>query len=258
MKMLKNFFVVLIVFLLICFGMCAPYIATKIQDKNTIGHVLFHKVPSVQLQTQETNNVLLTLKLMSEIDSTLDIPEALAVLTKEDALEIARSTLNKYKDAGVIEEYTELDTRVYVFLGQQNGVQERNCIFWNIHIRGIVNDKAFESTVSIDDVSGTVLGIYFTGKNWTSQEEKEHLLSRYAYTFLSELGLQESDAIDVSKLQKIYLDGEVCGFAYQFRDTSYGEITIEFYSNTANYTMYTAFPNNTMSQQTPGSSERIN
>lgn len=258
MKMLKNFFVVLVVFLLICFGIYAPYVAAQIQDTNIMGQVLFHKMPSVQIQVQEANNVLLTLKVMSEIDSVLDIPEALAVRTQEETLGIARSTLDSYRAAGVIEEYTEESVRVSVFLGQRKENPERNIIFWSIQIRGTVGSELFESTISIDDASGKVLRINFTGKHWSGPTEREVLLNTFAQTFLSELGIYESHNIDISELQKIRLDGMVCGLAYQLTDPMYGKTTLEFRSDSINYTIYTAFANNPSNEQIIGSSELIN
>lgn len=255
MKMLKNFFVVLVVFLLICFGIYAPYVAAQIQDTNILGQELFHKVPSVQIQVQEANNVLLTLKVMSEIDSVLDIPEALAVLTQEEALGIARSTLDSYRAAGVIEEYTEDSARVSVFLGQRKENPEHNCVFWNIQIRGTVGNEVFEATISIDDVSGKVIGVHFTGKHWADQIEREDLLTTFTTLFLSELGITERDNIVLSTPKEIHMDGVVCGFAYELVDPSYGKTILEFRSDNRDFIVFTVFPNASKTEETTNSSE---
>lgn len=174
---------------LIVLGAMLPRLVGDRQDAANDNRVDFAPVNEVQLEFTENEMTMWEKLVLSGyiIDSVV-IPEQLAVLTQDKVMEIARQTMEQYRQNGLIpEDMGEIRPNISCQPMLLYGSSEQSNVFWDVVL--YLDGVQWTLHLIVDDQTGRVCRIEYT--NYAEEsvyDDMETSLFRFCELYLAGLG----------------------------------------------------------------------
>ena len=225
MNKLKTGLVLLLTVVILLTGAFLPKIVSVIQDHSRNGRTSSAPIANIELKIEKDVSPVAQLIMLCNSDSTTEVTENIAAMTKEEAMAAVRAGLVPYIDAGLIE-YCEDTASLSPFLVQASAMQDLQGIFWFIHIMG---DAGGISNINIimDDETGNILHMEYTYENLTNVIQAQEALDTWSDIFFSALEIDYQRAR--IEAEYVYDDSGYAGHRYAFSDPEYGQIFVDLF-----------------------------
>ena len=225
---------------LLCIGLMAflPRLTGWLQDRRTVNKVLYEESAQVRLEIQQDMPLLGKLSLLCRMEGVLEVPEAMARMTVEEAEKAAVDALKPYMEAGLIPEFTvwHVEARPLLILTPEEA--DLAGLVWATTIladeEGVLN-----VSVDVDDASGTLLRLNFNYEYW-EKTDLSGSFSRFAEIYFAGLGMADYEQYATDDLEALYIGENTVGRRYRIGDAVYGEVNLDLYVH--RYGFYVATP----------------
>ena len=214
---------------LLCIGLMAflPRLTGWLQDRRTVNKVLYEESAQVRLEIQQDMPLLGKLSLLCRMEGVLEVPEAMARMTVEEAEKAAVDALKPYMEAGLIPEFTvwHVEARPLLILTPEEA--DLAGLVWATTIladeEGVLN-----VSVDVDDASGTLLRLNFNYEYW-EKTDLSGSFSRFAEIYFAGLGMADYEQYATDDLEALYIGENTVGRRYRIGDAVYGEVNLDLY-----------------------------
>jgi len=214
---------------LLCIGLMAflPRITGWLQDRRRVNKVLYEESAQVRLEIQQDMPLLGKLSLLGRMEGVLEVPEAMAKMTVEEAEQAAVDALKPYMEAGLIPEFTVWHVETLPLLILTPEEVDLAGLVWATTIladeEGVLN-----VSVDIDDATGTLLRLNFNYEYW-GKTDLSGSLSRFAEVYFAGLGVADYEQYATDDLEKRYIGDDTVGQRYRLEDPVYGHANLDLY-----------------------------
>lgn len=214
---------------MLCIGLMAflPRITGWIQDRRTENKVLYEESAQVRLEIQQDMSLLGKLALLCRMEGVLEVPEAMAKMTAEEAEQAAVDALKPYMEAGLIPEFTVWHVEADLLLILTPEEVDLAGLVWATTIladeEGVLN-----VSVDIDDATGTLLRLNFSYEFW-GETDLSGTLSRLAEVYFPGLGMEDYEQFADDELETRYIGDDTVAQRYRLEDPVYGHANLDLY-----------------------------
>lgn len=158
---LKSAVALLAALCLIFLGAWLPRLAGQRQDARNENQVLFTQVQGVTLEFAESDLTMAeTLSILMGARESVDIPQELASLKREKVEKIVGSTIEKYRDAGILLSDPTEDEILSCQTMLCYGPDRKSNVYWQVYYGDKEGSHAFIMT--LDDRTGTICVMEYT------------------------------------------------------------------------------------------------
>lgn len=211
----------------ICFLAFLPNITGWARDRADLEQVDYRDSAQVQLEIREDMPLLGKLSLLCRMEGVLEVPEAMAKMTVEEAEQAAVDALKPYMEAGLIPEFTvwQVVARPLLILTPEE--VDLAGLVWATTIladeEGVLN-----VSVDIDDATGTLLRLNFNYEYW-GKTDLSGSLSRFGEVYFAGLGVADYEQYATDDLEKRYIGDDTVAQRYRLEDPVYGHANLDLY-----------------------------
>lgn len=239
MNKLRILLILLVALAVLAAFAALPQTIAAVQDNRSIGKTQTGAVNPVQLEIREDTSAMAGLALMSKQSGSIEVPDQVASMTREEVMEAAFAQLQPYVDAGLIAPYEVFYAEAHCLLGQAADNTELNAIYWTVTI---VSDEEGLLVIetAMDDQTGRLLHILVTDNFAPYTNAPEEILPTFAELYFSALGIHDYGDFAVGELVENYYGDKARGIRYRFVDALYGEILVDLCAS--EYGFYTVYP----------------
>lgn len=225
MGKVSNSLVLLLTLVCICLAAFLPNITGWAQDRNALEQVDYRDSAQVQLEIREDMPLIGKLALLCRMDSVIEVPEALAKSTMEEAEQAAVDALQPYIEAGLIPEFTVWHIEARPILIRTAETADLTGLIWAVTI--LADDEGvLNVSLDIDDATGTLLRLNFSYEYW-GQTDLSGSLSRFAEAYFAGLGVEDYEQFATDDLEDRYIGDDTAGIRYRIGDIVYGEVNLD-------------------------------
>lgn len=237
-KMRKSLILVLT---LLCISLMAflPRFTGWLQDRRTENKVHYEESAQVRLEIQQDMSLLGKLSLLGRMEGGLEVPEAMAELTAEEAEQAAVAALQPYLEAGLIPEFAlwHIEARPMLILTPEK--VDLGGLLWTVFILGD-EEGVMNMSLDIDDATGTLLRLNFSYEYW-EQTDLSGAFSRLGEVYFSGLGVEDYERFATDDLEALYIGDNTVGRRYRFADAVYGEVNLDLYVHRYGFNVTTPY-----------------
>lgn len=232
----KNAALILLAALFIAACGLLPGAIAAYQDRMTLGQPRFEEVQTVHLDIREAEVLppIEGLAMMARLDQLIVISESMASMTQKEVEERARSVLQSYVDAGLVEPFEPEFYDVHCVLAQLVSDPSMTQILWILTMVTPPDVPYASMGLAIADASGQVLTVDYAGDRAIDLEERKSILPVFANLFFGSLSLPNYADFATNDLKKM-----TAAVRYRFENTICGEIHVDLY--VYEYGFYTEF-----------------
>lgn len=238
----KNMVLLILAACIIAAGAALPRILSSFQDDAALGQIHYETVPNIMLQIrgEEPATPLKKLAMMARMDGGLELSESMASMNSAEAQARFYEIMQYYIDTGLIDAFDPVVYESRCMLVSVTTDPSLNGIIWMATLISGDDQNFAQFDVAIDDETGKLLAVSYTGDRVFSEAEREKMLC--AFTDLYFTGLEIPDYVHFvsSDINGVYLGKNSCAMRYHYVDSVYGEITADLFVN--EYGFYTEFP----------------
>lgn len=228
MKKTRNtYWILALTALLICLCALLPRFMGLVQDRRALNRVGYSQSAQVQLDIQQDMTPLGKLALLCRMEGVLEVPEAMAEMTVEEAEQAALDALQSYVDAGLIPEFPvwHIEAKPLLILTPEE--VDLAGLVWAVTVlsdeEGIMN-----VSLDIDDATGTLLRLNYTYEYW-GRTDLSGTLARFAETYFAGLAVEDYEDFSTEDLENKYIGDDTVGIRYRLEDASYGQVNLDLY-----------------------------
>lgn len=236
-KMRKSLILALTL-LCICLMAFLPRLTGWFQDLRREKEVLYEESAQVRLEIQQDMPLLGKLALLCRMEGVLEVPEAMAKLTVEEAEQAAVDALEPYLEAGLIPEFEVWQVVARPLLIRTAETADLAGLVWAVMIlsdeEGVLN-----VSVDIDDATGTLLRLNFNYEYW-GETDLSGSLSRLAEVYFAGLAVEDYEQFATDDLENRYIGDNTVAQRYRLEDPVYGHANLDLYVH--RYGFYVATP----------------
>lgn len=237
----KNAALVLLAVFIICVCSVLPKLISSMQDNAAVGQIHYETLPNIQLQIRSDEfDPFRKLAMMSRMDGGLEISETMASMSREEAEAQAMAILQRYIDAGLIQEFEPVILENRCMLATVSIDPTLNGVFWMVLVVSEDDYNYAQLDLAIDDESGAALAVSFASERTLSAREREEKLAVFTDLYFGSLNVSDYAHFVSSDMSDAYLGEKACGARYHYVDDGYGEVTADLYAY--EYGFYTEFP----------------
>ncbi len=225
MNKLKTALILLLTLFVLAVGAFFPKIVSSIQDLHHNGRSSSSPITAVELEIVKDISPVARLIMLSNADSFTEVTENITAMTKDDALNAARTGLAPYIESGLIA-YCEDEISITPMLVQVSSMPDLQGIVWLVHLMGDAGGIS-SITLTVDDDTGHILQIAYTHEDVTAVNPAEETLSIWTDIFFSSLEIEHlSEKIAV---ESAYEDGSHAAQQYSLSDPEYGQVFVDLF-----------------------------
>ena len=236
-KMRKSLILALTL-LCICLMAFLPRLTGWFQDRRRENAVLYEESAQVRLEIQQDMPLLGKLAMLCRMEGVLEVPEAMAKMTVEEAEQAAVDALEPYLEAGLIPEFEVWQVVARPLLIQTAETADLAGLVWAVMIlsdeEGVLN-----VSVDIDDATGTLLRLNFNYEYW-GETDLSDSLSRLAEVYFAGLAVEDYEQFATDDLEARYIGDDTVAQRYRLEDPVYGHANLDLYVH--RYGFYVATP----------------
>jgi len=227
-------------FVFVCIAYFPKWMAA-LQDRKILSQAQIEEMQSVQLNIQEELPAMGKLALMKNIHkgNAIEISTEDAYMSVEELQNTVAKALQPYFDTDLISLFEEerCEYRPLLVWDRENSLSG---IVWQ-WVSTSMKDKFYEVGVLLDDETGEILLIQYSGDRVFEDSMQDDILSLLCENYFE--GLQITDYADFATddLEHQYIGDNVQGVRYRFGDVVYGEVNVDFF--VSRYGFYMEFPN---------------
>ena len=219
-----------------------PGLVSRFRDDAAIGQIRYEPIPDILLQIREedTASALKELAMISRMDGGLQLSESMASMSAAEAEARFYEIMEQYTDAGLVEVF---DPKLYecrCILASVSVDPSLNGIYWSITLISGDDANFAQFDAAIDDETGKLLAVSYTGDRVFLEAEREEMLSGFTDLYFSGLEIPDYVHFVSSDIKGAYLGEDSRALRYHYVDSVYGEITADLFVN--QYGFYTEFP----------------
>ncbi len=232
---------------LVLLGGMLPRLAGAIQDSNTIGKVKYHLMEEVHLEnnaSSATLNMRQKLSLLSGYQESMQLPDSMAAMSKEELLQVVNDALDDYQSAGLIpatlQEVTGKNV-VYAapFLNSWDAEKAWSNVFWSVDFTD--QDEGYYSFI-VDDETATICSMnYSVGYKPRDAWDLEGQMEALARVYLEGLGkeFERYEPAGIAR-QAVWAEGAPAFLtaSLSWGDLLFGERTISFLLSESSVQIY--------------------
>ncbi len=217
-----------------------PKIIAFVQDREILSQAQLEEMQSVQLNIQEELPALGKLALMKNVHkgNCIEISREDASMSAEEVQNTVSKTLQTYYDSGLIPLF-EKDSCEYRPLLIWDSENSFSGIVWE-WILASTKKKYHDVKVFLDDETGEILLIQYTGNNVFENSVQEKVLSTFCEIYFESLQIMDYEYFVTDDLEYQYIGENVQGVRYRFGDAVYGEVNVDFFVHRHGF--YLEFP----------------
>ena len=238
----KNAMLVMLALSIIAAGAALPRLISSFQDDAAMGQIHYETVPNIMLQIrgEEAYAPLKKLAMMARMDGGLELSESMASMNSAEAEARFYEIMQSYIDTGLVDAFDPVVYESRCILASVTSDPSLNGIYWNITFISGDEQNFAQFDAAIDDETGHLLAVSYTGDRVLSEAEREEML--FVFTDLYFTGLEIPDYVHFvpSDINGAYLGKNSCALRYHYVDSVYGEVTADLFVN--EYGFYTEFP----------------
>lgn len=228
MKKTRNtYWLLALTALLILLCALLPRCMGLVQDRRALNRVGYSQSTQVQLEIQQGMTPLGKLALLCRMEGVLEVPEAMAEMTVEEAEQAALVALQAYVDAGLIPEFPVWHIEAEPLLILTPEEVDLAGLVWAVTVlsdeEGVMN-----VSLDIDDATGKLLRLNYSYEYW-GREDLTETLAQFAETYFEGLAVEHYENFATEDLENRYIGDDVAGMRYRIEDMSYGEINLDLY-----------------------------
>lgn len=209
--------------------LCAllPWFMGRVRDKRALNRVGYSQSAQVQLEIQQDMPPLGKLSLLCRIEGILEVPEAFAEMSAEEAEQAALDALRPYIEAGLIPEFTVWHMEARPLLIQTAETADLAGLVWAVTI--LEDDEGvMHMSLDIDDATGTLLRLNYTYEYWEKTDLSDSF-SRFAEVYFAGLAVEDYEQYATDDLEALYIGDDTVGRRYRIGDAVYGEVNLDLY-----------------------------
>lgn len=209
--------------------LCAllPWGVAGFLDKQALNCVGYSHSAQVKLEIQQNMTPMGKLSLLCRMEGVLEVPEAFAEMTVEEAERAALDALSPYVEAGLIPEITvwHIEARPLLILTPEE--VDLAGLVWAVTVlddeEGIMN-----VSLDIDDATGTLLRLNYNYEYW-GKTDLNGTLAQFAEVYFAGLAMENYENFATEDMENKYIGDDVAGMRYRIGDTVYGEVNVDLY-----------------------------
>lgn len=228
MKKTRNtYWILALTALLILLCALLPRFMGRVQDRRALNRVGYSQSAQVQLEIQQGMTPLGKLALLCRMEGVLEVPEAMAEMTAEEAEQAALDALQSYVDAGLIPEFPVwyIEAKPLLILTPEE--VDLAGLVWAVTVlsdeEGVMN-----VSLDIDDATGKPLRIDFVYEYW-NPADLPGLLPQFAEVYFAGIAVENYEQFATDDLENRYIGDDTVGQRYRIGDTAYGEANLDLY-----------------------------
>lgn len=236
----------------IVLGAFLPQLANAWLFPSHSGKVTYVTINDVQLEFDSSDQPQIQEKLamLLKYNDSMELPDSLASLTREDILRIVQDTVTKYQQASLLPVGLRQVTKREILDAQPYMVswdlgENQSSIFWNVRVS--LTDDANLSLI-LDDQTGTVCSISFSqispeaeGTTPLSTAHLQSQMNALCSLFLAELGDAFSQTDPASIAGNAYSPSEnALSATLSWSNIMYGEVQLVFFVSANRFSVHLA------------------
>lgn len=224
----------------LCIGIVAflPRFTGWVQDRRALEQVDYRDSAQVQLEIQKDISLLGKLSLLCRMQGVLEVPEAMAEMTVEEAEQAAVDALKPYMEAGLIPEFTVWHVEACPLLILTPEEVDLAGLVWATTIladeEGVLN-----VSLDIDDATGKLLRLNFAYEYW-DPTDLSGSLARLTEVYFAGLAVEDYEQFATDDLENRYIGDDTVARRYRLEDAVYGHANLDLYVH--RYGFYVATP----------------
>lgn len=239
MGKLKDLAAIITAIAMITMGAYFPKMISAALDREHTGHMSYNAISPIRLEINRDIPMLGKLAILSKLDSSIELSESKAKMTKEEVMDAVYEGIQPYIDALLIA-YSGKDVLMYPsLLLQAEGNQDLQSIVWFVTIVGDPANYTFLELI-VDDETGNILMISFTYETLEGNLVGMEALTAFADIYFTGMGLDDYAQFIVRDLEYAYVGDNANATRYRFGDAVYGEVGIDLYVHEHGF--YVEFP----------------
>lgn len=227
MGKVRNSVILLLTVGAICLLAFLPNITGWTQDRAALEQVDYRDSAQVQLEIREDMPLIGKLSLLCRMEGVLEVPEAMAKMTVEEAEQAAMDALEPYLEAGLIPEFSVWHVDARPHLIQTDDTADLAGLIWVVIVladeEGVLN-----VSLDIDDATGKPLRIDFVYEYW-NPADLPGSLTRFAEVYFAGLAVEDYEQFATDDLENRYIGDDVAGIRYRIGDIVYGEVNLDLF-----------------------------
>ena len=238
----KNMLILILAACIIAAGAALPGLVSTFQDDASFGQIYYETVPNIMLQIrgEEAASPLKKLAMMTRMDGGLELSESMASMNSAEAEDRFYQIMQSYIDYGLI---TPFDPVVYesrCMLVSVTSDPSLNGIVWMATLISGDDQNFAQFDAAIDDETGDLLAVSYTGDRVLSEGERELYLSVFPNLYFTSLGIDDYVYYVTPDMNDACVGEHGLAVRYRFEDAVCGEVKVDFYVD--QYGFYNQFP----------------
>ena len=238
----KNAALLLLAAVVIAACSALPQLVSAYQDDAAMGRTHYEAVPNIQLQIRdgEPTPVIGKLAMMARMDGGLELSESMASMNAEEAEARFHEILQAYIGVGLVDAFEPVVYESRCILASVTSDPSLNGIYWMVTLISGDDENFAQFDAAIDDETGHLLAVSYTGHRLLSEGERDLYLSVFPNFYFTELGMEDYAYFVTPDMNGAYIGENHRAVRYRFGDAVYGEVNVDFYVN--EYGFYNEFP----------------
>ena len=242
MRKWKNIVLVLLAACIIAAGAALPRLISSFQDDAAIGQIHYETIPNIMLQIrgEESSTPLKKLAMMARMDGGLELSESMASMNAAEAEARFYEIMQSYIDTGLIDAFDPVVYESRCMLVSVTSGPSLNGIIWMATLISGDDQNFAQFDAAIDDETGDLLAVSYTGDRVFSEGERDLYLSVFPNLYFTSLGMDDYAYYVTPDMNDAYTGENGLAVRYLFDDAVYGEVKVDFYVD--QYGFYNQFP----------------
>jgi len=238
----KNMVLLILAACIIAAGAALPRILSSFQDDAALGQIHYETVPNIMLQIrgEEPATPLKKLAMMARMDGGLELSESMASMNSAEAQSRFYEIMQSYIDTGLINAFDPVVYESRCMLVSVTTDPSLNGIIWMATLISGDDQNFAQFDVAIDDETGDLLAVSYTGDRVFSEGERDLYLSVFPNLYFTSLGMEDYVYYVTPDMNDAYVGDNGLAVRYRFDDAVYGEVNVDFYVD--QYGFYNQFP----------------
>lgn len=238
MSKMRKSLILALTLLCICLMAFLPRLTGWFQDLRSENAVRYEQSAQVRLEIQQDMPLLGKLSLLGRMEGVLEVPEAMAKMTVEEAEQAAVDALQPYMEAGLIPEFEVWYVEARPHLIQTGETADLTGLIWAATV--LADDEGvLNVSLDIDDATRKLLRLRFSYEYW-APTDLPGSLSRLGEVYFAGLGMEDYEQFATDDLEALYIGDDTVGRRYRIGDVVYGEVNLDLYVH--RYGFYVATP----------------
>ena len=233
MRKWKNMALLILAGCIIAAGAALPRIISSRQDNAAIGQIHYETLPNIQLQIrgEEAAGPLKKLAMMAQMDGGLELSESMASMSAAQAEARFYEIMESYTDYGLINAFDPVVYESRCMLVSVTSDPSLNGIIWMVTLISGDDQNFAQFDAAIDDETGDLLAVSYTGDRALTEVERELYLSEFPNLYFTSLGMDDYVYNVTPDMNDVYVGDNGLAVRYRFDDAVYGEVNVDFYVN---------------------------